>query len=195
MKFSRTGLLTSVLVVAALFVGSYISSVLPSPDRMMSERPFLHSADIGETVSLRTADVTVTEVSTAKEVALLGQIAGTSGVWIVADITWSPVNAPAVLRGNSVVVEAADGRRFGGTQAIINNCGPTQPGLPVTCQLAVEMVADALDGAKLLIPASDSVDQSDDVAVVDLGIDADRAAELSQPADRVALTETTAVTR
>lgn len=187
MKFSRTGLFTAILVVAALFVGSYVSSIIPSPDRIMSERPFFHEALVGDTVELRSAHVTVTDVRTAHEIEYLGQIAGTAGVWIVFDIEWSPVREPAVLRGHSIAVRAHDGRMFGGAQAILNNCGPTQPGLPVSCTLAIEMAADALTDATLLIPAGDSVTASDDVAVINLGIDADRAAALAAPTARIPL--------
>lgn len=189
MKFSRNGLITSVLVVAALFVGSYISSILPVPDRILSERPFLHEAEIGDTVRLRTADASVTAVQTSKEVELLGQIAGTSGIWIVFDITWNPQRVPSVLPNRAVAVRAADGRTFGETQAVTNNCGPTQPGLPVVCQIAIEITEDALEGARLLIPAGGSIRASDDVADFDLGIDADRAAQLAQPSDRITLKE------
>lgn len=189
MKLSRNGLITSILVIAALFVGSYISSILPVPDRIMSERPFLHEAKIGDTVHLRTADTSVTAVQTAREIEHLGEIAGTSGIWIVFDITWNPQRQPSLLPNRAIAVRATDGRTFGDMQAVTNNCGPTQPGLPVACQIAIEITEDALEGAHLLIPADGSINASDDVADFDLGIDADRAAALAQVAERITLKE------
>lgn len=194
MKFSRNGLFTAILVVAALFVGSYVSSVIPVPDRIMSERPFVHPAEIGDTVLLRTAETSVTAVSSAKEIELLGQVAGTDGLWLVFDISWNPRNEPAILPNRAIAVRTVDGRTFGETQAVTSNCGPTQPGLRVECQIAIEVTEDALAGAHLLIPAGGSITASDDVADFDLGIDADRAEALSSPEERIALTESTVVT-
>lgn len=193
MKFSRTGLLTAILVVAALFIGSYISQALPVSDRVIGERPFMHEASLGDTVRLRTADVTVTAVQTAFEVESksTGQVASTSGVWIVFDITWSPVGESALLENQAAVVRAADGREFGGSQAVTSNCGPTQPGLPVACQLPIEISADALEGAHLLLPAGGYINLSDDVADYDLGIDAELASELADADERIVLLEST----
>ncbi|MEZ5086283.1 MAG: hypothetical protein R2722_08550 [Tessaracoccus sp.] len=195
MRFTREGLLTAVLVVAALFVGSFVTDRLPKPDSVLGETPFLHEAIIGEQVALRTADVTVTEVRSAKQVVLHGQVSESAGVWLVADIVWEPRHEPSLLGGTLPVVVSTDGRTFGGTQAVINNCGPTQPGLPVTCQLPFEMPVDALEGARLRIPAATTVRGSDDVADIDLAIDAEMAQQLAATDEQLALATTTAVGR
>ena len=52
------------------------------------------------------------------------------------------------------------------------------PGLPVRCQLIFEMDKEALEGARLNIPASTA--RGDDMAQIDLGIDAAKAATLSR---------------
>ncbi|MFC5338391.1 hypothetical protein [Leucobacter denitrificans] len=191
MKFSRTGLLTAVLVVAALFIGSFIAERLPASDRVMSERPFIQQARLGDTVAMRTAEVSVTGVQSASEVETLGRVAGTSGVWIVFDIVWSPVAEPGLLPNRAVVLRAADGRTFGDTQPVTNSCGPTQPGLPVSCQIPIEVSPDALEGAHLLIPAGASTEESDDVADFNLGIDKALAEELAEPDTRIVLRRTT----
>lgn len=134
MRFTRNGLLTAVLVAAALFVGSFVTERIPALDRF-GETPFLREGSVGAPVRLRTADVTVERVQTAKRVELFGQVSQSSGVWLVVDVVWASRGEPSQLSGTSPVVVAADGRRFGGAQAVVATCGPAQPGLPVSCQL------------------------------------------------------------
>ena len=195
MKFTRDGLLTAILVVAALFVGSLVTSSLPQPDSLLIDLPFLHAVNVGETANLRTGNVTVTDVQAAKRVKLYGRIAESAAVWIVVDLEWEPVRQSGMIAASNPVVVAADGRVFGGIQAVTNNCGPTQPGMAVACQLAFEVSVDALEGAHLRVPAGNSVDTSDDVADVDLGIDATAAAAFAHTDEQIDLLETTAVTR
>ncbi|MDN5558304.1 MAG: hypothetical protein L0G23_02560 [Ruaniaceae bacterium] len=195
MKFTRDGLFTAILVVAALFVGSLVTSNLPQPDALLTDRPFLHAVTVGETANLRTGDVTITDVQAAKRVKLFGRIAESAAVWIVVDLEWEPVRQPGMIAASNPVVVAADGRVFGGSQAVTNNCGPTQPRMAVACQLAYEVSIDALEGARLRVPAGSSVTTSDDVADVDLGIDASTAAAFAQTDSQIDLLETTAVTR
>ncbi|MFT3888446.1 MAG: hypothetical protein QM713_09840 [Arachnia sp.] len=195
MKFTRNGLLTTLLVVAALFIGSQITTHLPQPEFVLGEAPFLSKADVGEPVRLRTGDVTVTGVRSAKRVELYRQVAESPGVWLVVDLTWAPRDAPSGVPADAPELVAADGRRFGGTQAVINTCGPAQPGMPVACQFPFEVPTDALEGIRLLVPTGGSTRASDDVAEVDLGIDADRAAQLSATDEQVALETSTVVKR
>lgn len=195
MTFTREGLLTALLVIAALFFGSYITTLIPTPDQVTSDQPFFHEVAVGETAQMRTGSVTVTGVETASQVELFAQIAGTSGVWLVVDVEFEPIGQSTLIAGGNAVLRAVDGRTLGGTQAVTTNCGPTPPGMMVTCQLAFELPSDALEGAHLWIPAGASVNTSDDVADVDLGIDAERAAELAATDQHLELIETTAVTK
>lgn len=179
MRFTRQGLLTALLVVAALFVGSFVTSRLPQPDQLLAGAPFLRNGVIGAPVRLRTADVTVQRVQPAKRVELYGQVASSPAIFLVVDVVWAARGEPSTLAGSSPVVVAADGRRFGGTQAVSNSCGPAQPGLAVSCQLPFEVAADALEGARLFIPAGGDTQVSDDVADIDLGIDAEAAVQFA----------------
>ena len=43
----------------------------------------------GAPVRLRTADVTVAQVQAAKRVELYGQVAESSGLWLVFDVVWA----------------------------------------------------------------------------------------------------------
>lgn len=195
MRFTRNGSLTAILVVAALFIGSFVTNRLPQPDHFRQEMPFITQGTIGENIGLRTGNVTVERVQAAKSVELYSQVAVSSGVWLVFDIVWAARGEPSTLMGSAPVVVAADGRRFGDMQAVVNNCGPAQPGLPVSCQLPFEVPEDALSGARLLIPAGISTTSNDDVAEIDLGIDEQVAARFATTDVQISLLTTTVVTR
>lgn len=194
MRLTRDGTLTALLVVAALFVGSYLKGHLPTPESFR-DAPYLHAATVGQRVSLRTADVTVTGVQAAKRVEHLGTVGQTPGVWLVVDLTWAARDQPALLAGSAPRVIAGDGRAFGGSQAVVAVCGPAQPGLPLACQLPFEVAADALEGARLHIPAGAGDADADDVADIDLGITAERAAQFRSTDAQVKLADAKAAPR
>lgn len=169
MRFTREGLLTALLVVAALFVGSAIMERLPSTTDVY-ERPYEHAVAIGEDATLRTGVVKVTGVRAAEQVRSSGRTAATEGVWLVADLEWTPTREAQPLSLSSVRVEDAEGNQYGGLGPITASCGPGQPGITLLCQVPVEVPKDAVPGATLRIPALGSVNGPDDVAVVDLGL-------------------------
>lgn len=195
MRLTRDGFLTAILVVAALFVGSFVTSYLPQSDRLVTDTPFVHEVGIGETAHLRSGEVTVTGVSTAKRVQNFANVSEAAGVWLIVDLEFEPIGERGLIGGALPVVIAADGRLFGGSQAVATNCGPTPPRMPVACQLAFEIAGDALEGAHLRIPAGDSVYISDDVADVNLGIDTALAASLAVTDEQVTLMQPQAVVR
>lgn len=195
MRVTRSRILTTLLVLVALFTGSFIAEHIPSADELLRDKPFLRAGVVGRPVSLRTADVTITAVHAAKQVTLHGQVAESAGVWLVVDVVWAPRREQGELAGSRPVVETADGRRFGGLQAVLNTCGPAQPGLPVKCQLPFEVAIDALEGAHLLVPAGTSVETADDVADIDLGIDIAAAEDMAASGDQIALLQTSTVSR
>ena len=57
------------------------------------------------------------------------------------------------------------------------------------CSVPFEVPEDALAGAHLLVPADVHVDALDDVADIDLGITAERAAELAAATGQVEVPE------
>ena len=188
MKLTRQGLLTAILVVAALFVGSSVSAWIPTADDLFTE-PFLHHAQSGDPVALRTGTVTVTGLRSAQQLSYLGQTAITGDLWLVVDLTWGAASEPATLNLSELRVETADGVRYGGLPALTPTCGPAQPGIPLRCQAQFELPAAVLQGATLLVPASFGVSSGDDVAVVDLGLDDVLAAQLASPGDPIELAE------
>ncbi|MGI6878173.1 hypothetical protein [Microbacterium sp. gxy059] len=194
MKLTREGFLTAILVVAALFVGSFVVERMPTPDALLGGRPFLQETPIGDPVELRTAEVTVVEVQPAKRVELFGQVSEAAGIWLVAEIVWAPIASPSSLGGAFVALETTDGRTFGDAQTVNNTCGPTQPGLAVACQIAIEVDPDALADAQLLVPAETSVRAADDVARIDPGIDRATVERWTESDEQIALLESTAAT-
>ena len=189
MRLTRSGLLTALLVVAALFVGTAITERIPTAEDVFEAR-FSHNAAVGDPVRLRTGTVRATDVRAGATVTYNREVAQTSGVWVVIDLEWTAAGEPRPLPLGSLVLEAADGRRFGGLPALLVTCSPGQPGLVHTCHVPFEVTPDALAGSRLLAPAGTSVDSPDDVAVIDLGIDAARAETMAAAKDALEIPET-----
>lgn len=186
MRLTRQGLLTSILVVAALFVGTALTSWIPTANDVF-ERPFRHEATVGEPVELRTGTVTVTRVRSAKELSYNGQTAVTTGVWVVLDLSWRAAKEPTQLNLLLTRIHAANGKTYGGMPGFVLPCGLTQPGIEKRCQLHFELPPEALEGAHVLVPAYATLSGGDDVADIDLGIDAASASTLGSPSAPIVL--------
>ena len=177
MQFTRDGIVTVLLVIAALFLGTVVTERIPDPQETLNA-PFDHEAGVGEPVAMRTGVVTVTGVRAAKQVTSFVDTATTRGVWLIVDTEWTPQHEPHILSGSEVRIRAADGRSFGGDSVLTASCTPTQPGITFLCSFAFEMDPKALPGATVLLPAS-LLGEADDVAVVDLGLDEAAAQRLA----------------
>ena len=186
MRLTRNGLLTTLLVIVALLVGSTLTRHLPDPNEFR-DAPYPVAGVLGEPVRLRTGEITLTGVRSARTVEIFGNVAATTGVWLVVDVTYEPLHEPGLMAGSQARVEALDGRQFGGLQPVTNNCGPANPGLPVACQLPFEVDDAALEGLVLAIPALAENWGADHVTAIDLGITAERAEELRASEDHVVL--------
>lgn len=189
MGLSRTSLLTAVLVVIALFVGSLLDAHLPRLDRLVAE-PFLRTGTVGEPVNLRTVTVTVTGVRSGKEVESLRTVSVTTAVWLVVDYVVEARGEERIVAPTNLRLKAADGRLFGGTPGVVVSCPRAQPGVPITCSVPFEVPADAVAGSRLLVPAEADVDLMDDVASIDLGLTPDRAEVLASDTTRVIIAPT-----
>jgi hypothetical protein len=129
-------------------------------------------------VELRIGLVKVTQVRTAAEIQSGAQVAGTSGIWLVVDVDFTPKDKPQTL----LAPQLSDSRKrnFGGLQVIVTSCGPGQPGLVLGCTFALEIPKDALQGAVLILFSERSLyDAPIDEADIDLGIDESRAEQLA----------------
>lgn len=142
MKLTRSGFLTGLIVVLALWVGSLISSVMPDPDEVYAQ-PFVREVVLEQPAQLRTGTVTATAIRSASEVELQGTVAATSGVWLVIDVTFDPIGETSALATAGIMLETASGARYGGRQ-VVNACAASvQPGLPMACSIAIEVPTDA----------------------------------------------------
>lgn len=189
MRLTRMGFLTALIVIAALWLGSLVTSLLPDPQAVY-EAPFVSTGGIGDTVTTRTVDVTVTGVRAGPEVFNGLDVATTTGAWLVVDLTWTAHEETTALNTLEARIQSPDGRTFGVLLPASRGCGQSQPGVAVSCSLPFEVAPDALEGAHLLIPNS-TVTSMDDVADIDLGLDAEAAAALAASTTRQTLPEAT----
>ncbi|WP_187995046.1 hypothetical protein [Schaalia sp. JY-X159] len=167
-KVNSALLVTGVIVVAGLAVGSAIDRALPSAQDVLSE-PFVTTIEVGQKAELRTADITVDSWTTSDSVTSYGTVYDTVGTWVVLDLHVTAKNRPHTLAGMELVSEG--GRTYGGPADIPNGCDPAQPGVPITCQVAFEVPSEDVPGLELHIPAGGvSGSPGDDLAIVDLGI-------------------------
>ncbi|MDO5721760.1 MAG: hypothetical protein Q4P06_04365 [Actinomycetaceae bacterium] len=164
------------VAVAAFAVASLINDYLPGRDDILN-RPFPRAAVVDEDVQLRTGSVRVSNVGVARAVEWNFSRAQTEEVFLTFSLTYLP-NGEETTVGPVEVVDAS-GRIFGGTQAHGRSlrCGASQAGVAVTCDMAVEMPADALEDARLRVWNFNS-GNGDDYADVALPLDADRVAAL-----------------
>lgn len=175
-------LLAGVVVLAGLAIGSAIDSRMPSTTEVL-DRPFPHDAVVGQPTALRTAEVTVTGVSSARAVHNLGRDFSSEGVWLVLDLRILALHEPTMISG--MELHAVSGAVYGGAGDAPTGCGTAQPGIPQDCRVAWEVDPADLPGLVAHVPASgDAAAPGDDVAVVDLGLTPTSPA-VTSPADSV----------
>ena len=177
--------LTIPALVAALLFGSWAASHLPTSDSVRNA-PFFRAGTTGQPVELRMGSVKVTQVRSAAEVQSGPNVAKTPGIWLVVDVDFTPRNEPRSLLAPQL--SDSEGRDFGDFQAItVPPCGPGQPGMVLGCTFALELPADALQGAVLLLFLEKALLTSApfDVASIDLGIDESRAEQLAADTGRI----------
>lgn len=164
---------TIAFVVAALALARVIGDQFPDPIQEF-QRPHPVQAQVGETAELRLADIEVHGIRVGDQLVGPGMLYPTDGVWVVADLTFTPTLEDAGLPYAQIV--DAEGRTYTNTRGYsTSTCGASAPGIPVTCSLALEIPANAADGAALeLSPRLDP--RYDNVLVLDLGLDAARVA-------------------
>lgn len=172
--------LTAVVVLATLSLGTLIKNELPQPDHIR-QRPYLRQAAIQTPIYLRTGSVEVLSVDASSRITdQWASAISQNGTFLVVTLKFTANNQPESVANLSI--EAADGRSFGGNPPLGTNlCGISQPGIPLRCQVIFEIDKAALPGAKLRIPATIMTDGAgDDVALVDLGLDQKKATALAR---------------
>lgn len=182
---SPAGAVLAVMAVAALALGAWIEKLLPSPSDVL-DRPFERSAAVNEVVELRTAKLVATRVRTAESVEdELGEVYRTTGVFVVVDLQYKPLEDPQGLRSLRVVTASGT---VHGLSVTGDYCLVAQTGVTMACTIAVELPADELVRASLLVPTAGDPDSTgDDVAVIDLGI-TEGSALVTAPEASISLT-------
>ncbi|MED5814778.1 hypothetical protein VST63_20655 [Mycolicibacterium sp. 050232] len=153
-------------VLAALAVGRSVDAALPVEHT--DERPFVHTATVGERVGMTFADVTVDGVHTAKALDSVQGTVGTPGRWLVVDLTVVARGRPLSKPGISLVDNADRTFRSDPRSGYDWSAAPT--GVRWRAHIPFEVPRDSLAGATLVFSRNATDDRRDDVARIDLGI-------------------------
>lgn len=165
MRLSR--IIAGLIILAGLAIGSAIDRSFPSTQEVFS-RPFLHPGTIGESVPLRTLDVTVTGAHLAERVSNEVAELSSVGVWVV-------IEAELQARGRAHLptgwrLHSDSGTVYGGYEDSGARCDLVQTGIVQTCRTAFEVPSGDLGGFTLHIPAGGTAQAvADDVAVITIG--------------------------
>lgn len=167
----------AVLLVAALATGRAVQQLMPADET--SARPFERHGVVEEPLELRWGTLEIGEVEGSTRITSNGAVRITTGVYIVVPITFTAAGEPQ--RPSYVAVRDSHGRTFGAIsdRNPYNLGGAAQPGIPRQTLAAVELPADAVPGAQLVVGLESNPEdhRRDDLAVIDLGLTADDATE------------------
>lgn len=185
------------LVLSAMAVGRVVTTAFPANDSLSD--PFLKPGVVGESISLRYADVRAVTVKGSKCVSTPSTGMRTPGVFVVVPMVITTKDKPADVRYAAIV--DSRGRTFqamAGRSAFVP--GMAQPGIPRYASAIIEVPVDAVAGARLRV-ALDGLDQRrDHMADIDLALtrqDADtwvrstEAVTVPDPSDTPPRDETT----
>lgn len=170
------------LVLVALATGRAITHSFPVEGRI--EAPFVRGSTVGEPVRLRYADVEVGAPAGARELVAGGSTLSSPGVWLVVPVRITARGEPrtlgyAAVRGSDGTLYVAGGFGRGGFAP-----GTAQPGVPREADVAIELPADAVAGAHLVLALDPYDHRRDDLADIDLGLtqaDAERWTDGAPP--------------
>lgn len=160
------------LVAGAVTAGCALVTYLPQDTGV--DVPFIVEGEVGETLDLTYAELTVTEVRVADTLTGLSESAAAGGTFVVVDATWRATQGQTSFSGAEVTDR--QGRRFWPTNlAGCSTSASAQPGYAWRTTYCFDVPRDALAGATVrLARGGQSEDHAgqrrDAVAVVDLGI-------------------------
>lgn len=179
---SRHGLLTVVLVVAALAAGRAVEGLTPD-DHDGFGRPFVRAVAVGENAALRYADVRALGVDGAP-VLDRGSLAPmkSPGLWVVTRLALTPRLDRETLLWAQLVDGEGRELELGGRNELY--CAEALPRVETRCVVAFEVPVDAAAGARLRL-ARELETRGDDLAEVDLGITLQQARDWAARTDRV----------
>ncbi|WP_392542686.1 hypothetical protein [Oryzobacter telluris] len=177
------GLLTLVLVVAALAAGRVVDS-LTADERVVFGRPFLRPVSVGETVTLRYAELTPRSVDGAPVLDRGADAPMQSpGLWVVTRLSVTPTLDAEPLRHATLVDGRGRELTLGGRNELL--CAAPVPGVESECVVSFEVAIAAAAGSHLRVARSGREVRGDDMADIDLGIGADEVRRWAARTDRV----------
>ncbi|NDL59461.1 hypothetical protein [Phytoactinopolyspora mesophila] len=158
------------IIAAVLVIGHALDRVLPDSDD--AARPFERAGVVGEPLDLRYGTIEIGAPVGSTRLDSGSRTFSTTGVYVVVPITFTAAHEPQTL--SYAAVRDAEGRIFeaGSQRSPYSMNGATQPGIPRHAYVAVELPADAVAGAQLVLAPQPNDDnhRRDDVAVFDLGL-------------------------
>jgi hypothetical protein len=174
-------------VIGAVTAGCALVTYVPQETGV--DAPFIVEGEVGETLDLTYAELTVTEVRVADTVSGFSEAGAAGGTFIVVDATWRATQGATSFIGAEV--NDPQGRRFWPTDlAECSTSASAQPGYAWRTTYCFDVPRDALEGATVRLARGDQAEEHagqrrDAVAVVDLGITASEADELWEAQETV----------
>lgn len=175
------------LVVGAVTAGCALVTYVPQDGGVAD--PFIVEGTVGETLDLTYADLTVTDVRVADSVANVSEAALAGGTYLVVDVTWRATQGETAFNGAEVTDPR--GRLFWPAgNAGCATSAKSQPGYSWHATYCFDVPKDALAGATVRLARGTQTEEyagqrRDAVAVVDLGITQDEAAQLWETKETV----------
>lgn len=175
------------VVLAAMATGRVITDHIPTDD--LDSRPFVHAAKVGQTAHLRYGDVRVDGLRAAHEILSAGSSYVAPHGFLVVDVTFTGRNRDGSSLGGLELVDREGRHHAPSDRACVTRIGGAD-GVPWHVMLCYQVAASALPGIQLEVAPSSSdlqgQDQErDDLARIDLGIDAAKAREITGSKDVV----------
>jgi hypothetical protein len=164
-------IVAAVLIIAALAIGSAITSHTPDTDD--AQRAFVRTGVLGSAVDVRTFDVTVLGVRGAAQITQDDTAHDTSGVWIIVRLRLTARTNPTVV--SYAVLRDAQGRTYRATgridQSLLDG-RPLEPGVPVTVELAFEVPTSVATGLSIQLAESEGDQRMDALARIRIPVTA-----------------------
>lgn len=171
----RHGLTVCLAGLGLLVAGSQLQGWLPGDHDEPLADPHIRTGAVGEVIDLRTADVTVEDVTGARAIFEYDDGMLSPGLWVVATYT------VVAKQENTMIafaeLEDASGRIWAVSGRNKNMCVESPPDLAAHCAVYFEVPPDALPSLVLRLARRSDDTRFDVVAEVDLGLtSADAAA-------------------
>ncbi|GAB4084541.1 hypothetical protein GCM10028784_11710 [Myceligenerans cantabricum] len=174
---TRRGIAWRNVVLVPVVVAAATWFVTEVPRDSSADAPFEVSGEVGDTVNLGYADLTVTDVRHGKAVSGTLDGARAGGVFVVVDTVWQGTDRRVQI-GGAELVDDSELAYFGTDRGGCAKSGTAVPAYPQRITFCFDVPAEAVAGAQVRLGrgsqgSSGAFQQRDAVAVVDLGLSDD----------------------